>query len=225
MRNLMFAAAPQRAALGLGAALALGLTSVLAAAPLAAQGLNSSAETSAADLAKPVMTAPDALLEAALPQSDARPSYSGPSETPNDPASAVPAETAAAPLSADALQSVTRQLSDPARQEQLAMTLSTLSQVMLDLPLAPILEPLGDVAADMGAERVPEVERDATLRTLAPRASEIPEQIERQLPQAMDRLAGMSEGLAALLPALAAMGEQLREALPSRLSAPQAGRE
>ncbi len=137
----------------------------------------------------------------------------------------MPAETAAAPLSADALQSVTRQLSDPARQEQLAMTLSTLSQVMLDLPLAPILEPLGDVAADMGAERVPEVERDATLRTLAPRASEIPEQIERQLPQAMDRLAGMSEGLAALLPALAAMGEQLREALPSRLSAPQAGRE
>ena len=112
------------------------------------------------------------------------------------------------------LQSMAEQLSDPERQEQLAMTMATLSEVLLDLPLAPILQPLSQAAGDTTDKPMPEVDPDATLRTLAPQASELPAQIQEKLPEAMSRMAGLSEGLSALLPALAAMGEQLRDRLP-----------
>lgn len=108
------------------------------------------------------------------------------------------------------LDRMAERLSDPQRQAELAMTLSTLGEVLLDLPLAPLVEPLAEA---MG-EPAETVDPDMTLRRMAPGASEVPRQIERRLPQAMDSMARMSSGMAAMLPALREMAERLEQALP-----------
>ena len=92
-------------------------------------------------------------------------------------------------------------LSDPALQDRLAVTLATLSQVLLDLPLAPLAEAVEDAAG----EDIGDIDPDMTLRSMAPEAGVVPEVIERELPRAMDRMASMAG-------AVEAMGPVLREA-------------
>ena len=109
-------------------------------------------------------------------------------------------------------------LSDPARQEQFALTARALTEVLLDLPLAPLLQPLADAAGEIADEEIEPIDPDATLRRMAPSAADMPERIEEELPRAMDRLAGASEAFADLLPALREMRERLKDALPPELS-------
>lgn len=107
-------------------------------------------------------------------------------------------------------------LSDPARQQALAETLAVLSEVLLDLPLAPIIEPLAEAAGeDPGG-----IDPDTTLRSIAPGADDVSEEIRENLPQAMDRLAKVSGGLAAMVPALRAMADRIEEALPPEMQSP-----
>ena len=109
-----------------------------------------------------------------------------------------------------ALDQMARTLGDPARQEAMARALGTMAEVVLDLPLAPILGPLAEAAG----EDPRRVDRDATLRKMSPGAGAVSRQIERQLPRAMGAMAGMSGALAGLLPQLREAAERLRDALP-----------
>lgn len=117
------------------------------------------------------------------------------------------AETPAEP----GLDRMARTLGDPARQQALARAMGAMSEALLDIPLAPILAPMAEAAG----EDPRRIDRDATLRKMAPGAGDVPRQIERQLPRAMDAMAGMSGAFADLIPQLRDMAERMREALPA----------
>jgi hypothetical protein len=108
------------------------------------------------------------------------------------------------------LDRMARTMGDPVRQEAMARALGTMAEVLLDLPLAPILGPLAEAVG----EDPRSVDPDATLRKVSPGASDVPRQIERQLPRAMGAMAGMSGAIASTLPALREAAERMREALP-----------
>ena len=129
---------------------------------------------------------------------------------------ATPAAAQDVPTDEDAIERLEETLSDPVRQQELAGTARVLGEILLDLPLAPILQPLADVAGEIADEDIEPVDPDATLRRMVPDASDMPERIEEALPRAMDRLAGASGAFADLLPALRDMADRLREAIPER---------
>lgn len=108
------------------------------------------------------------------------------------------------------LDRMARTMGDPERQEAMARALATMTEVILDLPLAPILGPLAEAAG----EDPRRVDPDATLRKVSPGAGEVSRQIERQLPRAMGAMAGMSGALAGTLPALREAAERMRDAIP-----------
>lgn len=127
-------------------------------------------------------------------------------------AALLPLAAPAAAQDVDAnLDDMTRAMGDPARQEALAQALGTMAEVILDLPLAPIIGPLAEAAG----EDPRDIDPDATLRRMTPGASEVPRQIERQLPRAMGAMAGMSGAVAVMLPQLREAAERMRDALPS----------
>lgn len=117
----------------------------------------------------------------------------------------------------EALDRMAESLSDPARQAQLAATLAALTEIVLDIPLAPIVEPLAEAVGQPSSR----VDPDLTLRRMAPRSDSYARTIQDNLPQAMDRMAAFSGGLAALVPALRAMADQLETALPREIASPR----
>ena len=108
-------------------------------------------------------------------------------------------------------------LADPARQQELASTLAVLSEVLLDLPLAPLVEPLAKAAGDAVGEEPEPVDPEMTLRRMAPQAGEIGRTIENRLPGAMNGMASMAKGLSSMLPALEQMRERMKDALPETI--------
>ena len=111
------------------------------------------------------------------------------------------------------LDRMARAMGDPARQQAMAGALGAMAEVLLDIPLAPIIGPLAEAAG----EDPRRVDPDATLRKMSPAAGEVPRQIERQLPRAMGAMAGMSGALAGMLPQLREAAERMRDALPAEL--------
>lgn len=109
------------------------------------------------------------------------------------------------------LDHMARTMGDPARQEAMARAMGTMAEVILDLPLAPILGPLAEAAG----EDPRSVDPDTTLRKVSPGAGDVPRQIEQQLPRAMGAIAGMSGAFADLIPQLREVAERMREAIPS----------
>ena len=99
---------------------------------------------------------------------------------------------------------LSRSLSDPAMQDQLASTVAVLGEIMLDLPLAPIIEPIAR-ATGSGS-----VDPDMTLRRMNPGASEATARAARELPRAMDAMASMAGSIEAMRPALRDMADRLR---------------
>ena len=98
--------------------------------------------------------------------------------------------------------------SDTELQDRLALTLATLSQALLDLPLAPLAEAMEDIAG----EDIGDIGPDTTLRSMAPEADAVPEVIERELPRAMDRMASMAGAVEAMGPVLRDAARAIEEA-------------
>lgn len=108
------------------------------------------------------------------------------------------------------LDRMARTMGDPVRQEAMARAIGTMTEVLLDIPLAPILGPLAEAAG----EDPRSVDPDTTLRQVSPGVGDVSRQIERELPRAMGAMAGMSGALAGTIPALREAAERMREALP-----------
>ncbi|MXO48806.1 hypothetical protein GRI69_11115 [Erythrobacter vulgaris] len=99
---------------------------------------------------------------------------------------------------------------DPENQRQMALMLRTMSEVLLDMPLAPLMNSLGEIAG----EDAPKVDPDATLRSVAPQADRVPEAIEKNLPRALDTMGSMADAFEQMMPALEQMAERLKDAAP-----------
>ena len=108
------------------------------------------------------------------------------------------------------LAPLAERLAAPDQQRALAQTLSTLSQVLLDLPLAP----LARAAAQAAGEDPDAVDPQLTLRQISPEAERVPGELSDRVPQMMGAMAGMAEGMQAMLPALRQMADRMEEAFP-----------
>ena len=100
-------------------------------------------------------------------------------------------------------------LRDPQTQAQIASTLGALSQVLLNLPVAPFVEAMEQATG----ETADDLDPDATVRDIAPDAERLPEAIESELPRVMDRMAGMGDAMQTLLPALRDIARQFGRTL------------
>lgn len=103
-------------------------------------------------------------------------------------------------------------LADPAMQEQVATTVAVMSEILLDLPLAPLAKSLAEAGVE-SAERIPQ---DTTLRKLAPGAERVPEELAENLPRMMNAMAALSKGLEEMRPAIEEMADRMKEALPEQ---------
>lgn len=109
---------------------------------------------------------------------------------------------------------VARQLQDPEKQREMALMLRAVSEVLLDLPLAPMMEAMGEVSEDLTGEPAPGFDPDATLRSVAPQAERVPEEIEKNLPRALDAMGSMAQAFETMMPALADMAERMKDVVP-----------
>ena len=98
-------------------------------------------------------------------------------------------------------------IQDPEQQRQMALMLRTMSEVLLDMPLAPLMESM----REMTGEDAPEVDPDTTLRSMSPQAERIPEEIEKNLPRALDAMGSMAEAMEKMMPALQQMAERMKD--------------
>ncbi len=110
----------------------------------------------------------------------------------------------------DDFSGMAERFKDPEQQRQMALMLRTISEVLLDMPLAPLMEAMGKVAG----ENAPEVDPDATLRSMAPEADRVPEEIEKNLPRALDAMGSMAEAMEKMMPALKEMAERMKDVAP-----------
>ncbi|MBM0170821.1 hypothetical protein [Altererythrobacter sp. C41] len=100
---------------------------------------------------------------------------------------------------------LSQRLADPVVQNELASTVAVLGEILLDMPLAPIVEPMAEITGrDPGS-----VDPDLTLRKMRPEASDVPARVARDLPRAMGAMASMADSLEAMRPALREMAERL----------------
>ena len=128
-------------------------------------------------------------------------------------------EIAIEPSETESIERLADTLSDPGQQEALATSLAVVTEILLDLPLAPLLQPLAEATADVTGEPVRRVDPDATLRKIAPGAGQVSAQIQDKLPRAMDGMASMTGAVARMVPTLRDMARRMKEALPEDLGA------
>ena len=104
------------------------------------------------------------------------------------------------------------QMRDPASQREMALMLQAMTEVLLDMPIAP----LAQAAAEMAGEKAEAIDPDTTLRSMAPDAGRVSEEVARSVPRAMQAAGAMAEGVAAMTPMLREMARRMREAMPAR---------
>ncbi|MBQ94284.1 MAG: hypothetical protein CL510_00365 [Actinobacteria bacterium] len=125
---------------------------------------------------------------------------------------ATPAMSEAAGPTNAPLAGLGEQMHDPERQRDMALMLRAMTEVLLDMPIAPLAE----AAAEMAGEDARPIDPDMTLRQMTPEADRIGEEVARNVPRAMQAAGSMAEGLAAMTPLLREMAERFREAMPER---------
>lgn len=123
--------------------------------------------------------------------------------------SLVYAQDAAPPEAEPALAELSEKLADPEFQAQAATMTQILLGSMLDLKVGPLAEAMNHATDGEG----PDVDPDATIRDLAPEAEDLPGQVSERLPQAMNAMSAMSDGMQTMLPALRDMAARMRDAM------------
>lgn len=89
-----------------------------------------------------------------------------------------------------ALADLGEQLRDPERQRELTLMMQAMSEVLLDMPIAP----LAQAAADMAGEKAQHIDPDLTVRKMAPEAGRIGTALMRNMLRAMAASAERREG-------------------------------
>ena len=103
---------------------------------------------------------------------------------------------------------VAEELTDPARQEQMAAAAEAATTAVLDMPVGPLMRAAKTIAGE-DSEWV-----DPDLRVgdlLDPETADAPYEVAHRLPRAMAALAGAAAMLEAMLPELRAMGDRIAE--------------
>ena len=102
------------------------------------------------------------------------------------------------------------QMRDPAYQRDMALMLQAMTEVLLDMPVAP----LAQAAAEMAEEEARDIDPDLTLRRMVPQSDRAGEDVARVVPRAMQAAGSMAEGLAAMTPLLRDMATRMRAIAP-----------
>lgn len=113
-------------------------------------------------------------------------------------------------IGAEDMGALTEALSDPAMQEKLAIMMRAMTGMMMDMNVAPIAR----AAAEMAGEDPEAIDPDTTLRELAgEEAEDMPARMQEELPEMMQRMAGMSGMFEQMLPLLREMAEGMGETM------------
>ena len=105
-------------------------------------------------------------------------------------------------------------MQDPDTQRELALMARAMGEVLLDLPIAPLIAAAGEVSEDLTGKDLPSVDPDATLRKIAPFSSRAPEEIERNLPRALNAMGSMAKALETMAPTLKDMAARMKTMAP-----------
>lgn len=114
---------------------------------------------------------------------------------------------------------VAKQLRDPQMQGAMAAAVRAMSDAMLDMKIAPLLEA---AEAIRDPDRARDVDPDARLRDYAGNSAEdMPEQLSRRLPAMMGAMGGMAEAVEEMTPALKGMAKQMGAAVGASMARSQ----
>lgn len=123
--------------------------------------------------------------------------------------SAVFAEDVPAVAPETALAEISQKLADPDFQAQAATIAQVLVGTLLDLQVGPLAEAVNKATHG----EVPAIDPEARVRDLAPGAEDMPDEVSERLPEAMNAMSGMAEGMQTMLPALRDMAERMRASM------------
>ena len=115
---------------------------------------------------------------------------------------------------------VAKQMRDPQTQIAVAAAVRAMSDAMLDLRIAPLLDAV-ETARDplRDRSRYDRVDPDTRLRDYAGRdAEEMPEKLSRRLPAMMGAMGGMAEAVEEMKPALKDMARQMGAAVGASMA-------
>ena len=112
------------------------------------------------------------------------------------------------------LSGFAERMQDPNTQRELALMVRTMGEVLLDLPIAPLVAAAGEMSEDLTGKDLPPVDPDATLRKIAPLSSRAPEEIERNLPRALNAMGSMAKALETMAPTLRDMAARMKTITP-----------
>ena len=123
---------------------------------------------------------------------------------------AFPTAASAQATDREGLSDLGEQMRDPAYQRDMALMLQAMTEVLLDMPVAP----LAQAAAEMADKETRDIDPDLTLRRMVPQADRAGEEVARVVPRAMQAAGSMAEGLAAMTPLLRDMATRMRAIAP-----------
>ena len=123
---------------------------------------------------------------------------------------ALPAAASAQATDREGLSDLGEQMRDPAYQRDMALMLQAMTEVLLDMPVAP----LAQAAAEIADKEARDIDPDLTLRRMVPQADRAGEEVARVVPRAMQAAGSMAEGLAAMTPLLRNMAARMRAIAP-----------
>ena len=113
------------------------------------------------------------------------------------------------------------QLRDPQMQGAMAAAVRAMSEAMLDMKIAPLLQA---AEAVRDPYRARQVDPDMRLRDYAgPSAEEMPDKLSRRLPAMMGAMGGMAEAVEEMTPALKGMAKQMGAAVGASMAGAQSG--
>lgn len=119
------------------------------------------------------------------------------------------AQDADLPPAEPALAEMSEKLADPEFQAQASALAQVFLGSMLDLKIGPLAEAMNRATDGEG----PDIDPDATIRDLSPEAEDLPDQVSERLPQAMNAMSAMTDGMQTMLPALREMAARMRDAM------------
>ena len=123
---------------------------------------------------------------------------------------ALPTAVSAQATDREGLSDLGEQMRDPAYQRDMALMLQAMTEVLLDMPVAP----LAQAAAEMADKEARDIDPDLTLRRMVPQADRAGEEVARVVPRAMQAAGSMAQGLAAMTPLLRDMAARMRAIAP-----------